>query len=126
MSGAPVSSERRGFSIVEVLIAVILLSFVALGLAMAATLSLSQVGKAGQDLRYSADVQQVADSLVAAGYNSATSGSETIRGRSVTWTVSNVSAKSRQIEMIVQRRGMANSGTIYSDTVRLYLAKPAS
>ena len=124
MSGAPVSGERRGFSLIEVLIAVILLSLVGLGLALAATLGLSQVAKAGQDLRYSADVQQVADSLVAAGYNSATSGSETIRGRAVSWTVSNVSAKSRQIEMVVQRRGMANTGTIYSDTVRLYLAKP--
>ncbi|HTF36905.1 MAG TPA: prepilin-type N-terminal cleavage/methylation domain-containing protein [Blastocatellia bacterium] len=124
MSGGPVSSDRRGFSLVEILIAVILLSLVALGLALAATLGLSQVGKAGQDLKYSADVQQVADSLVAAGYNSATSGSESIRGRAVYWTVSQVSAKSRQIEMVVQRRGMANTGTIYSDTVRLYLAKP--
>jgi prepilin-type N-terminal cleavage/methylation domain-containing protein len=124
MSGAPVSNERRGFSLIEVLIAVILLSLVALGLAVAATFALSQVAKAGQDLRYSADVQQVADSLVAAGYNSVTSGSESIRGRSVSWTVSNPSAKSRQIEMVVQRRGMANSGATYSDTVRLYLAKP--
>jgi len=119
-----VSSNRRGFSLIEVLIGVILLSMVALGLAIAATFALSQVGKAGQDLKYSADVQQVADSLVAAGYNSATSGSESIRGRSVAWTVSQVTAKSRQIEMVVQRRGMANTGTIYSDTVRLYLAKP--
>jgi prepilin-type N-terminal cleavage/methylation domain-containing protein len=124
MNGAPMSSDRRGFSLVEVLIAVILLSLVALGLAVAATLGVSQVGKAGQDLKYSADVQQVADSLVAAGYGSAVSGSETIRGRSVSWTVSNPTARSRQIEMVVQRRGMASTSTTYSDTVRLYLAKP--
>ena len=118
------SGDRRGFSLVEVLIAVTLLSMVALGLAATATLGVSQVAKAGQDLKYSADVQQVADSLVAAGYNSATTGSETIRGRSVSWTVSQATAKSRQIEMVVQRRGMANTSTTYSDTVRLYLTKP--
>ncbi len=124
MNAARPSRERRGFSLVEVLVAVILLSLVALGLATASTLALSQVGKSRQDLQYSADVEQVADSLVAAGYNSAVSGSESIRGRTVSWTVSNVSANSRQIEMVVQRRGMASTSTIYSDTVRLYLAKP--
>jgi prepilin-type N-terminal cleavage/methylation domain-containing protein len=124
MSVATTSSEKPGFSLVEVLIAMTLLSLVALGLATASTLALSQVAKARQDLQYSADVQQVADSLVAAGYNSATSGSQSIRGRSVSWTVSNPSARSRLIEMVVQRRGLANTSTIYSDTVRLYLAKP--
>jgi prepilin-type N-terminal cleavage/methylation domain-containing protein len=118
------AANRSGFSLVEVLIAVILLSFVALGLATAATLGLSQVAKARQDLVYSADVQQVADSLVAAGYNYATTGSENLRGRSVTWTVSDPSATSRQIELVVQRRGLANTSVTYSDTVRLYLAKP--
>jgi len=121
-TGSPVN--ERGFSLVEVLIALILLSLVSLGLASAATLGLSQVAKARQDLAYAADVQQVADSLVAAGYNYATSGSENLRGRSVTWAVSDLSATSRQIELVVQRRGLANTSVTYSDTVRLYLAKP--
>ncbi len=53
----------------------------------------------------------------------AVSGSETIRGRSVSWVVSNPTAKSRQVEMVVQRRGLANTSTVFSDTLRLFLSK---
>jgi prepilin-type N-terminal cleavage/methylation domain-containing protein len=116
-------AARRGFSLVEVLIALALLSMVALGLAGSATLALSQVAKARQDMQYSADVEQVADSIVAAGYTNAVSGSETIRGRSVSWVVTNPTAKSRQVEMVVQRRGLANTSTVFSDTLRIFLSK---
>ena len=123
MSAPVTHSARRGFSLVEVLIALALLSMVALGLAGSATLALSQVAKARQDMQYSADVEQVADSIVAAGYTNAVSGSETIRGRSVSWVVSNPTAKSRQVEMVVQRRGLANTSTVFSDTLRIFLSK---
>jgi prepilin-type N-terminal cleavage/methylation domain-containing protein len=123
MSAPMRHAARGGFSLVEVLIALSLLSMVALGLAGSATLALSQVAKARQDLQYSADVEQVADSIVAAGYTNAVSGSETIRGRSVSWVVSNPTAKSRQVEMVVQRRGLANTSTVFSDTLRLFLSK---
>lgn len=116
-------TARRGFSLVEVLIALALLSMVALGLAGSAALALSQVAKAHQDLQYSADVEQVADSIVAAGYTNAASGSETIRGRSVSWVVTNPTAKSRQVEMVVQRRGLANTSAVFSDTLRIFLSK---
>lgn len=121
---APVSSmQSGGFSLLEVLIAVTLLSMVALGLAGSAAFALSQVAKARQDLQYAADVEQVADSIVAAGYTNAVSGSETIRGRSVSWVVTNPTAKSRQVEMVVQRRGLANTSTVFSDTLRIFLSK---
>lgn len=123
MSARVTQSARRGFSLVEVLIALALLSMVALGLAGSAALALSQVAKGKQDLQYSADVEQVADSIVAAGYTNAVSGSETIRGRSVSWVVSNPSARSRQVEMVVQRRGLANTSTVFSDTLRIFLSK---
>ncbi|HEX9220981.1 MAG TPA: prepilin-type N-terminal cleavage/methylation domain-containing protein, partial [Gemmatimonadaceae bacterium] len=63
------SAPRGGFSLVEVLVAMSLLTVVMMGLGGAATLGLSQMGKARQDLQYSADVQQVTDSLVAKGWN---------------------------------------------------------
>jgi prepilin-type N-terminal cleavage/methylation domain-containing protein len=116
------SREREGFSLVEVLIAMSLLTVVMMGLAGAATLGLSQMGKARQDLQYSADVQQISDSLVAKGWNKVTDGSATIRGRSVSWTVANLNAKSQKLNIVVQRRGQANAAVIYSDTVTLYLA----
>jgi prepilin-type N-terminal cleavage/methylation domain-containing protein len=123
MSAQTRSAERRGFSLIEVLISVMLLSLVSLGLASAATLGLSQIAKSKQDLEYSADVQQVGDSLVALGWNKVTSNSATIRGRSVSWTVSTLSPTSQQVSIIVQRRGHATTSVVYPDTVVLYLAK---
>jgi uncharacterized protein (TIGR02598 family) len=114
--------SRGGFSLVEVIIAMSLLSFVMLGLGGAATLGLSQMGKARQDLAYAADVQQVSDSLVAKGWNKVTSGSATIRGRAVSWTVSTINPKSQKVAIVAQRRGQANTSVIYPDTVTLYLA----
>ena len=100
-----------------------LLGLTIMSLAGAAALGLSQMGNARQDLQYSADVQQVADSLVGAGWNHVSSGSTTIRGRPVSWTVSIVNPSSQKVDIVVLRRGQANLATIYQDTVTLYLAK---
>jgi prepilin-type N-terminal cleavage/methylation domain-containing protein len=117
------SGEKRGFSLIEVIMAMTLLSVAIMSLAGAATLGLSQMTKARQDLQYSADVQQVADSLVGLGWNHVASGSSSIRGRAVSWTVSTVNAGSQKLDLIVQRRGQASVTTVYQDTVTLFLAK---
>ena len=114
---------KRGFSLVEILVAVTLLGFAMMSLAGAAALGLSQMGKARQDLHYSADVQQVADSLVSLGWNNVASGSKSIRGRAVSWTVSAVNPNSQKIDLIVTRRGQAQVNIVYSDTVTLFVAK---
>ena len=116
-------SPREGFSLIEVLIAITLLSVVMLSLASGAALALSQMSKGRQDLEYSADVQQVADSLLAIGWNNVSSGSSTVRGRAVNWTVSTLSANAQKVTIVVDRRGTANTSLVYSDTVSLYLAK---
>jgi prepilin-type N-terminal cleavage/methylation domain-containing protein len=118
-----VSTDRRGFSLVEVMIAMTLMGLAMMSLAGAATLALSQMGKARQDLQYSADVQQVADSLVGLGWNSVSSGSATIRGRPVSWTVSAANANTQKVDIVVQRRGQANQTTVYQDTVTVFVAK---
>ena len=116
-------AERRGFSLVEILVAVTLLGCAMMSLAGAAALGLSQMGKARQDLGYSADVQQVADSLVGRGWGNVSTGSSTIRGRSVSWTVSTINPNSQKINLVVTRRGQAQTNVIYSDTVTLFVAK---
>lgn len=116
-------SEKRGFSLVEILVAVTLLGLAMMSLAGAASLGLSQMGKARQDLDYSADVQQVADSLVGVGWNKVSSGSSTIRGRPVSWTVTTVNPNSQKVDLVVTRRGHAQTSVVYSDTVTLFLAK---
>ena len=116
-------AERRGFSLVEILVAVTLLACAMMSLSGAAALGLSQMGKARQDLGYSADVQQVADSLVGRGWGNVSTGSSTIRGRPVSWTVSTINPNSQKINLIVTRRGHAQTNVIYSDTVTLFVAK---
>ncbi|HKC81732.1 MAG TPA: prepilin-type N-terminal cleavage/methylation domain-containing protein [Gemmatimonadaceae bacterium] len=116
-------AERRGFSLVEILVAVTLLACAMMSLAGAAALGLSQMGMARQDLGYSADVQQVADSLVGRGWGNVSTGSSTIRGRPVSWTVSTMSPNSQKIDLVVTRRGHAQTNVVYSDTVTLFVAK---
>ena len=117
------AGNREGFSLVEIMISMTLLGVAMMSLASATALGLSQMGKARQDLQYSADVQQIADSLVGAGWNRVSSGSSTIRGRPVSWTVTTANASSQKVDLLVQRRGQANQATIYQDTVTLYVAK---
>ena len=121
-STAAAGGNRDGFSLVEVMISMTLLGVAMMSLAGAASLGLSQMGKARQDLQYSADVQQVADSLVSAGWNRVSNGSATVRGRPVSWTVTTVSPSSQRVDLLVQRRGQASQTTVYQDTVTLYVA----
>jgi len=115
--------NRDGFSLVEVMISMTLLGVAMMSLAGAAALGLSQMSKAQQDLQYSADVQQVADSLVGQGWNHVANGSATIRGRPVSWIVTAATASSQKVDLLVQRRGQASQTTVYQDTVTLYVAK---
>ncbi len=117
------AGNREGFSLVEIMISMTLLGVAMMSLAGATALGLSQMGKARQDLQYSADVQQIADSLVGAGWNRVSSGSSTIRGRPVSWTVTTANASSQKVDLLVQRRGQANQTTVYQDTVTLYVAR---
>ena len=117
-------NSREGFSLIEVLVALSLLSVVLLSLAGGATAALTQMGKARQDLAYSADVQQIADSLVSAGWKMVVPGSATMRGRNISWDVEQINEKSDKVTIVVERRGQANTYLVYADTVALYLADP--
>ena len=119
----PQPANREGFSIVEVLVAVTLLGVAMMSLAGAASLALSQLGKAKQDLQYSADVQQVTDSLVGVGWNKVSTGSATVRGRPISWTVATLSPNAQRVDVKVFRRGQAVQTMTYTDTVTIFLAK---
>ena len=123
MSTRIAPTDRRGFSLVEVMIAMTLMGLAMMSLAGAAALALSQMVKSRQDLQYSADVQQVADSLVGLGWNHVSSGSTTIRGRPVSWTVSGANANPQKLDIVVQRRGQADNTKIYQDTITVFVAK---
>lgn len=116
-------ASRQGFSLVEVMIAMSLLAVAMMSLAGAAALGLNQMGRARQDLQYNADLQQVTDSLIGAGWNRVSNGSATIRGRPVNWVVTTVNGNSQKIDIVVQRRGQADATVIYRDTVTVFVSR---
>jgi prepilin-type N-terminal cleavage/methylation domain-containing protein len=121
---ARIPENRSGMSLVEVLIAVTLLAVAMLGLGAAAGLGVRQMGMAGQDLQYAADVQQEVDSLSGVSWNNITSGSSNVRGRAFAWTVSTPNANSRLVTVVVDRLGHQDPTRVFKDTVVVYLAKP--
>jgi prepilin-type N-terminal cleavage/methylation domain-containing protein len=115
--------NRDGFSLVEVMVSMVLLALAMLSLAGVAAMGLTQLAKARQDVSYTADVQQVADSLVDVGYNRLSSGATNVRGRPVSWTVNTLGPGSQRVDVVVARRGQADATRMYQDTVRLFLSK---
>jgi Tfp pilus assembly protein PilV len=117
--------NERGVSLVEALVALILMSIGLLSLAQAAALGLRVTARARSDMQYYADEQQVMDSLMSRGWNRVISGSTTIRGRPVTWTVTTLSPKSQRILMTLQRPKYLKPGQMTTDTLIVFLANPA-
>jgi prepilin-type N-terminal cleavage/methylation domain-containing protein len=115
--------SREGFSLVEVIVGMIILSFALLGIAGALTLGMKQSNRANRDFRYTADVQQVADSLINLGFGNVTTGSTTVRGRSINWAVSAVGTNAQLVSLIISRRSAQDAQLAVNDTLSLYLAK---
>lgn len=117
-------TDRRGMSLVEVMVAVTLLGVAMLSLGAAAGLGVSQMGSARQDLQYTADVQQQIDSLSSLRWNAVTSGSANVRGRPFVWTVTSPTVNSRLVTVVVQRQSQRDPTRVFRDTVVMYLANP--
>ncbi len=122
MSGRMQLSGERGFSVVEAIVGIVMLSIGLIGLAKASALGFSQVTRARQDMQYAAEVQQVMDSLRSRGYGLVASGSVAIRGRAVSWTVTTPTANSQLVTLVAQRWGYQNMTRTVQDTLLLYLA----
>jgi len=118
------NKNRRGMSLVEVLVAVTLLAVAMLSLGAAAGFGVRQMGLARQDLQYAADVQQEVDSLSGLPWNAVTNGTANVRGRPFVWTVTAPTANSRLVTVVVQRRGQQDPTRMFMDTVVVYLANP--
>ena len=122
MSGRMRLSGERGFSVVEAIVGIVMLSIGLIGLAKSSALGFSQVTRARQDMQYAAEVQQVMDSLRSRGYGLVASGSVAIRGRAVSWTVTSPTANSQLVTLVAQRWGYQNMTRTVQDTLLLYLA----
>jgi len=112
--------ESDGVSLIEVLIGVIILTLALPGLAAAGGVAARQVYMGRVDMARWVAVQQQLETLVAAGYDSVSAGSDTVQGYPMSWTVSGVDPK--QVTLVLERENYR--GQTVMDTVVTYMANP--
>jgi type II secretory pathway pseudopilin PulG len=109
---------RGGFSLVETIVAVLLLSFAILGVTSSGTGVLLQMGRARSDMQLWAGLQTVADSLRSLGMGGVSGGSRTIAGFSFTWTVDSTT---NPYDMIMLRGNSPSGGVVVNDSMVIWL-----
>ncbi|HEV8355353.1 MAG TPA: prepilin-type N-terminal cleavage/methylation domain-containing protein [Gemmatimonadales bacterium] len=126
MSAAPRSpaAARGGYSLVEMLLAIVVLSMGLLALAAGSAISARDMNRSRRDTQYWGDVQQVADSLLLTGWGAVTAGSTTVRGRAMSWTVTTVNANTKRLNILVTRYRYSSLTASVQDTVGLTLSNP--
>lgn len=117
---------RRGFSLAEVMVAVVLLTVGLMAVSGLAASSLRTSFRARDEARYWGDVQEVVDSLLARGFGMDTSVATwqtAPSGRQIKWTVTTNAAAPETITVVVQRPGYVNRMTTTNDTIVVFLSK---
>jgi len=112
--------EADGVSLLELLISLTVLSIVLLALSAAAVVANVQVKIGGDNIRRWAATQEQMETLIAEGYDQISSGSATVQGYDMRWTVSGEDPK--RIEMIIQRRN--HVGQAVEDTIHVFISPP--
>jgi prepilin-type N-terminal cleavage/methylation domain-containing protein len=115
---------ERGFTLLEVIIAIVVLALGLLSLGATAGLTVRDLNRSRRDIAYWADVQQVADSLLSKGFGAVSAGSATVRGRALSWTLTTVNSKTTRINLLVSRTRYAELSGSVQDTVLLFLSTP--
>ncbi len=113
-------ADRRGISLVEILVALTILSGTLLGLAGAAGLASRQLLSGRTDLNAWAASQSQAEDLMSRDFDTISSGSATVHGYPMTWTVSGTNPK----KVLLQMDWTNGRGLVVTDTVVLYRAEP--
>ena len=95
--------ERRGLTLIEMIIAIIVMSIGIMGLAGTATYVATQMGGANAQTIAAALATKVSDSLAARRCPAIVAGSQTKRGVTISWTVAD-STRTRWVTEQVQYR----------------------
>lgn len=110
--------DERGVSLIEVMIGMVMLTSALLGLIGASGLALHNTIRSRQNMQMWAAVQWKADSLVSLGWGNVTSGSDTVQGYAMSWTVSGTDVE--QVGLLVDYPGRI-TGAMIQDTLFMYL-----
>lgn len=111
-------TSRLGASLVEALIAVVILAVALLALAASGAIAARQIQRGRDDISRWAALQQQVEALQAAGYDAVEDGSAVVQGYPMSWTVSGEDPK--KVTLTVERPG-ALGGTV-TQTYLLFLA----
>jgi Tfp pilus assembly protein PilV len=103
------ASLRAGFTIVELVIAVIILSFGVLGLAGTTALVVRQVTLADVNTERAAAQQEVIEQLRATSTSQITSGSTTVGSFTVSWAVTDSTVYGRTVRVITLGPGLSKA-----------------
>ena len=109
-------------SLIEVLVAVTILSVTLVSLMAASGVALRQLHAARSDTRLWSAVQHQMETLMKAGHDSVSTDSATVDGVPMHWTVTGTNPK----KILLTVEGMNGAGQLAEDTVVLYLADPSS
>ena len=116
--------DERGVSLIEVMVAMVILTSALLSLASASALALRTTIRGREDLKVWAAVQRKGDSLMAQGAGNITAGSDVVDGRPISWTVGAWTLgglSPQRIDLIVDRAAMMDL-SIVKDTIVLYVS----
>ena len=114
-------NDRRGFTLVEVIMAVLIFALLMGGLTSAGLVAANQLRVAQNDVRVWKAATYQLEKLIADGYANVASGSGTIQGFPTAWTVSGTDPK--KILLVIDRQSL--TGTILPDTFVTYIADPS-
>lgn len=112
--------DSRGFSVIEVLVAVAVFAFAIMAMATSSGLIAKQMNIARRDMRLAFAAQYKLEELRAAGYDSLTNGSDTVDVFPMTWTVQGTSPKT----VVLVATYTTPSGAARADTVITVVAQP--
>ena len=111
-------SDRQGFTLVEVIMAVLIFSIMMGGLVSSGLVASNQLRTSQNDVRVWKAAGYQMEKLIATGYATVSSGSGTVQGYSVVWTVTGTDPK--KILLVIDRQTL--SGDVRPDSFVTYLA----
>jgi prepilin-type N-terminal cleavage/methylation domain-containing protein len=129
-ASARIVRHRNGFSLVELIVALVLLAFGVLGFATTTTFAIRQVSLADVSTERSAAYQHVIERLRATSPNTITSGTEAIGSYTVSWSVTDSTGLSKTVQVITLGPGLSRGmgvglpslqGNVYDTVTMLVL-----